>query len=253
MTRPASRLVLASLLCSAALTVTTGCSDLGNHALSVEGSDAVTAGLSTTDGWDVTFTSLVVVVHHPGLIEQIDYQPTWVREYGVSVWDVVQPVAEDERIGTPVRATDYDGAQFRVAPASESEYEAFAGNVADSVVDEAVEGDWAVHVVGTATDGNATVSFDWTFTTSQLYRCSLKDDAIQVTVDGDEVTVLTIFGEALFVGDGGSNFQPFANADADNDGVITDAELDAAGLLDGLAATPLGGVQGVGVCDVVED
>jgi hypothetical protein len=256
MTRLAPRFALASLLLCSSLVAVSGCrSDVGTHNLAVEGSEAVTAGLTTSDGWTVEFSSLVVVIHHPGLVERTNDKPAWVREFGVSVWDVVQPTADDDRIRQDIRASSYDGAEFRIAPASESKYEAFAGNVADSVVDAAVDDDWAYRVVGTATsgDGSQVLAFDWTFTSSRRYRCKFDgDEVVELGADGDETTVIEILGEALFAGEGGAVFDPFAAADQDGDGEITRAELDAAGLLDALDAAGIGGIRNAGACPVID-
>lgn len=237
-----------------------GCSDIGTHALAISGSDSVTAGLTSSDGWDITFTSLIVVVHDPGLIERTDNDPAYVRELGVTVWDVVPALAEGEELSRKIRATRYDGAQFRVAPTSISAYEPIAGNVDQDVVDAAVEDDWSVHVVGTATGAGGTVSFDWTFDTNTFYRCKFEgDEVLELGADAEETTTIEMLGEALFRGeadnvDAAVVFQPIADADGDGDGVVTADELDAAGLLDTIVELTheLGGVRGAGACPEFE-
>ncbi len=259
------RPVLASLLfaCAAAL----GCSDVGTHSLAIEGSAQTTAGISTADGWSLSVSEFVVVVHNPSLIERSDNEPAWVREAGVTVWDVTQALAEGEALSRKIRATRYDGADFRIAPASASGYEAVAGNVEGSIVDAAVEGDWSIHAVGTATNSttNQTVSFDWTFDTNTFYRCELEGDAVvELGAEGDETTVLEIYAEALFheAGsefnpDADAVFQPIADADADGDGAVTQAELESAGVWASIESlsTRLGGYRGsgYGACPIVEE
>jgi hypothetical protein len=247
MTRAASLPILASLLGS---TLALGCSDRGTHSLAIEGSDQVVNGVTTADQWTVTFDQFVVVIHNPALIERTNNEPTWVREPGVSVWDVTDPLEEGEALLSVVRATRYDGADFRIAPIGDRAYDPVAGNVGDSVVDAAVDDGWSVHVVGSATDAtNSTVSFDWSFATSTLYRCKLDgDDAVVIAADGEETTVIEILGEALF----GDDFGPIAAADSDGDGTVTKAELDSAGLWDAIESASIGAVRGAGSCPVVD-
>ncbi|MFO7566543.1 MAG: hypothetical protein R6X02_28125 [Enhygromyxa sp.] len=247
MTRAASLLVPASLLLASTLAL--GCSDRGTHSLAIEGSEQVVNGVTTADQWTVSFDQLVVVVHNPGLIERTDNEPAWVREPGVSVWDVTQAPDEDELISRVIRASRYDGADFRIAPTSESGYEPVAGNVGDSVVEAAAKDGWSVHVVGSATDSTTTVSFDWTLATNTFYRCKFDgDEVVELGADGEETTVIEILGEALF----GDDFGPIAAADADGDGTVTQAELESAGLWDAIESAHLGGIRGAGSCPVVD-
>ena len=142
---------------------------------------------------------------------------------------------------------------FRIAPASESSpYEALAGNVEDGVLDEAVDDGWSIHVVGAANSGMSTIGFDWTFATNTFYRCKFEgDEVLALGADGDETTVIEIMGELLI----GENFQPIADADADGDNSVTQAELESAGLWDAIesASAELGGVRGAGSCPVIEE
>lgn len=260
MANTASRLVVPTLL-TAALALASGCSDSGIHSLAVEGNDAVRSGIdaASTDGWTISFDSFVVVVHNPGLIERIDDKPTWVREAGVTVWDVTRALEDGEALDRQIRATLYDGVDFRIAPASVSGYEAAAGNVSDEVLDAAVSDDWSVHVVGSASDGADTVGFDWTFDSNTFYRCGLGDEALELMAEGDETTVIEIQGDALFRTeladpDAPLAFAAIAAADADGDGSVSDDELDAAGLAETMAelSRELGGVRSIGVCPEYE-
>jgi hypothetical protein len=245
-------------LCSLSMLSMLGCSDIGTHALAISGSESVAEGgmLTSSDGWEITFTSLVVVVHDPGLIERVDNDPAYVRELGVTVWDVVPALEEGEELSRKIRATSYDGAQFRVAPTSISEYEPMPGNVDQDVVDAAVDDGWSVHVVGTATGAGGDVTFDWTFDTNTFYRCKFDGDEVVVLgADGDETTTIEMLGEALFrsaadSADAAVVFQPIADADGDGDGAVTADELETAGLLETIVELTheLGGVRGAGAC-----
>ena len=239
------------------LTAALGCSDRGGHEIVVEGNDAVNVSIpdTATDGWTIDFTRFVVVLHDPGLIERIDRKPAWVREYGVTVWDVLSPNEDMGVLSRVIRASEfYDGVDFRIAPSSVSAYEPIAGNVDSDVVDEAVERDYAIRVVGTATGPmGESVGFDWEFTTDTRYRCDLgADDKVVIAADGSEVTVIEILGDMLFAQDGGSlAFQPIADADADADETVTIEELGDAGLLDGIEALTrsIGSVRDAPACD----
>jgi hypothetical protein len=260
----APRFVLAASLLLTS-TVALGCSDLGTHSLAIEGSTAVASGVGTVDEWTISFDEFVVVVHNPGLIERTNNKPTWVRESGVSVWDVTQALEEGEELSRQIRATVYDGVDYRIAPASASGYEAMAGNVDTAVVEAAVEDDWSIHVVGSATNPTTmqTITFDWTFATNTFYRCKLDTTQfVELGADGDETTVLEIYGESLFrvSGDGQNGdfgFDAIAAADANDDGAVTKDELADAGVLDGIEALSqeLGGYRGsgYGACLVVDE
>ncbi|PRQ06703.1 hypothetical protein ENSA7_35790 [Enhygromyxa salina] len=235
-----------------------GCSDIGTHELAIEGNEAITQSIdaSATDGWTITFTSFVVVVHDPGLIERTDNEPTWVRENGVTVWELVSGLAEGEALSRQIRATSYDGADFRIAPASASGYDAVIGNATTEQVEAAVDGGWSIHVIGEASDGMQSVDFDWTFDTNTRYRCKFEgDEVVALAADGTETSVIEIMGDALFrteaeADDAPLVFQPIFDADANVDGQVTNDELEAAGLMDTMVelTRELGGVRGAGAC-----
>lgn len=239
-----------------------GCSDLGTHELAIEGSEAITQSIDTssTDGWTITFTSFAVVVHDPGLIERTDNEPTWVRAQGVTIWELVSGLDEGDALSRQIRATNYDGADFRIAPVGDSGYEAESGNATSELVKAAVDDGWSIHVVGSASDSTIEIQFDWTFDTNTRYRCKFEaDEVVSLAADGTETTVIEILGDALFrteaeSPDAGVAFQPIANADTNVDNMVTMEELEAAGLLDTIVdlTRELGGVRGAGACPGVE-
>jgi hypothetical protein len=263
MSKPAplsvSRCLSSSLLLACVLGPL-GCSDVGTHELAIEGSPAVTESLDATDGWTITFERFAVVVHDPGLIERTDNAPAWVRVAGVTVWDVVSDLQEGDALSRQVRATNYDGVDFRIAPASASEYDAEAGNATSELVEAAVDDGWSIHVIGSASGMMQTVQFDWTFETNTRYRCKFdSDEVVELGADGTETSIIEILGDALFRTEAGNPdaslaFQPIADADADGDGMVTNSELEAAGLYDTMQelTRELGGVRGAGACPGVE-
>ena len=228
---------LASLLALAGPAL--GCSDEATHTASIVGDTAIGAGLpasSFVDNWTVQFDQFVVVVQHPALIEQTEAKPAWIRFLGVSVWDLAAPLeggtSSFEIDSLVVRASSYDGFDFRIAPPSRSGYPTESGNVDDATLEAMIEDDVAIRVVGSATDGVQTISFDWSFSTDTLYRCG-----VEVELGAGEVgsSVIEIHGDRLFANQLGDasptlEFAAIAAADADGDGVVTLTELDAVDL-----------------------
>ncbi|MFV8755543.1 hypothetical protein ACNOYE_33760 [Nannocystaceae bacterium ST9] len=253
------------------------CSETASHTIGIVGDAAVREGAPAfADGWTVQFEQFVVVVHHPALIEQTNDDPAWVRRLGVTVWDVAAELEPDtesfEIYSAGLRASKYDGFDFRIAPASAAGYPAEAGNVEASVVDAMVEDDLAIHVVGSATDGTSTIAFDWAFTTDTLYRCGID---IELAGEEEGSSVIEIAGERLFATGLGAAaptlaFAAIADADANADGTVTLDELGAVSLAsagydaNGEAVEDLGafvaalsrsvgGVVDSSGCEIVED
>lgn len=265
--------ILRTSLALALLAPALGCSDIGDHAIDIVGDAAVREGISTdgfVDGWAVTFDRFVVVVHDPALIEDLEGKPAWVRELGVTVWDVAQDPSEGEAFelaSRKIRASDYDAFDFYIAPPGGG-YPTEAGNVEDADVDVMVDNGWSIHVVGTATDGTQTVGFDFGFDTNTLYRCSAE---LEIPADGEARSTIEILGDALFHNeledpDPSHAFAAIAGADANGDGTVTLDELggvpltgyDAKGKdvadLQGFVtelSRAIGGVVG-GTCEVIE-
>lgn len=99
-----------------------------------------------------------------------------------------------------------------------------------------VAGAPSVRAAGTLTCPTGAATFDWTFTTATAYVCEVD---LTIPAGGEGRTQLTIHGDHLWY-DGLENpdaevrGQAVLDADADADGVITQAELDA------LPVAPLG-------------
>ncbi|MCA9684002.1 MAG: hypothetical protein KC457_17510 [Myxococcales bacterium] len=235
-----------------------GCSDLGTHDLLVDGSDAVRSGALTEDGWTLTFESVVVVLKHPGLVEDIDGEPAWVREFGVTVWDVAtiaDPAQDGVVASRMIRAKAYDGVDFQVSNPLAGGYDATAGNVDADVVTAMKDVDRGLRVVGTAGDGMSTIAFDWTFDLAMRVRCPLGNSSFTLAADGQESSIIEIAPEQLFRGDEGMlNFDAVAAADGDGDGEVTRSELESAGLLEllGERAKAVATVRGAEPCEIFE-
>lgn len=259
-----------SLLVLALLASTSACSDTASHTIGIAGSEAVRSdGPALADGWTITFDSVLVVVHHPALIEQTDDDPAWVRRLGVTVWDLAQPFEGDATsfsiYEAGLRASTYDGFDFRVAPPSaESGYAAEAGNVDADTLAAVVDADLALRVVGSASDGMQTIAFDWSFSTDTLRRCALE---LELGADAEGETTIELAAERLFATSAGDaptiGFAAIAAADADADGSVTLDELAAAPAPNGSGAADLlafvveqsrnvGGVAGASGCEIVD-
>lgn len=259
-----------SLLALALLASTAACSDTASHAIGIAGSEAVRSdGPALADGWTISFDSVLVVVHHPALIEQTDDDPAWVRRLGVTVWDLAQPFEGDATsfsiYEAGLRASSYDGFDFRIAPPSaEAGYAAEAGNVDQATLDAVVEADLALRVVGSASDGTQTIAFDWSFSTDTLRRCAIE---LELGADAEGETTIELAGERLFATSAGDaptiGFAAIAAADADGDAAVTLDELGAAPAPNGSGAADLltfvveqsrnlAGVAGASGCEIVD-
>lgn len=114
-----------------------------------------------------------------------------------------------------VPATHYDTARFRVSPSDGP----------------------SVHAIGALTCGADTVTFDWEFDTDTTYLCEPAD--LTIAAGGEGLTQLTVHGDHLFYDgleaeDAQVRGRAIVDADADADGVVTQAELAA------VAVAPLG-------------
>lgn len=110
-----------------------------------------------------------------------------------------------------VPATHYATARYAVSPS------------------ETLGGD-SVSAAGTLSCGGSSHTFDWAFDTDTTYLCEPAD--LTIPAGGEDGTQLTIHGDHLFY-DGLENEdavvrgKAIADADADADGVVTLAELEA--------------------------
>lgn len=106
-------------------------------------------------------------------------------------------------------ATLYDAARARVAPVGDAP---------------------SVSAAGAITCGETTARFDWAFSTDTTYLCA--PEGLTLPRGGEGTTQLTVHGDHLFYDglerpDAQVRAEALINADADADGVITLAELDA--------------------------
>lgn len=109
----------------------------------------------------------------------------------------------------PAPATLYDAARARIAP---------------------LDGAPSVTAAGAITCGAREVSFVWSFSTDTTYVCA--PEGLSLPRGGEDTTELTLHGDHLFYDglespDALVRAEAIVSADADLDGVVTQAELDA--------------------------
>lgn len=186
-----------------------------------------------TDGWDITLESF-----HSGIgpVSVLDRS----REEAVATLDgawVVDWTTWPEPAPLGVLAAPAD--RYRVAfdlvvPSSDT---APIGEVDPDIVAEMAANGWAHHVVGQATDGERTVRFAWGFDNpARSTECENGidgTDGIAVSPDLPARLQITMHADHLFwntlrTEESPIAFAGIAGADADRDGEVTVAELQAA-------------------------
>lgn len=224
--------------------------------------EGIPADAFPVDGCSATFSKMLVVLSEAALVDGNGADDASLPT--ATVFDLVAP---GPHLVSDMTATaqHFDSVRFVVAPAASMA----AGNVTDADV-TSMDGK-SLHAVGELTCGGVSKAFDWTFDTSTTYSCEPED--LTIPNGGVDRTQLTIHGDHLFY-DGLENedakVQGLAihEADADNDGNITQAELamvpvaplgyqvgqfaevtDLAAFISHLT-TSMGHVDGEGHCDV---
>ncbi len=138
----------------------------------------------------------------------------------------------------------YDDTSFTIAPAAD----AAVGNASAEDLALMVDGGFSVYVAGTATKGDVSKHFAWGFATHTDYsECESLADVrggqpavVQLTIHGDHLLYDDLYSKTPNV-----TFTLIADADADNDGEVSQAELEAVDL------RPLPNYQ-VGSTDIVD-
>ncbi len=156
------------------------------------------------DGCAATFDSFSVNLAASALL---DGNGEVVGETAVGRFELTTP-GPQEVGATSVPARLYDTARFIIAPDAGS----------------------SIDARGTLTCGGESVTFDWSFTTETAYLC--EPDGLTIPSGGTATTQLTIHGDHVFY-DGLENpdaevrGQAIVDADANEDGEVTFAELEA--------------------------
>ena len=173
------------------------------------------------DGWEVVFSKFLVAAHDIEARGGEKLPGSFVMDLRPSSGGEGHDLGVIEMSSGPVGTVG-----FRVAPAASDA----TGNASAADITTMAEQGLSVWVTGTATKGDATLTFDWGFATDTHYTpCETVAD---VPEGGEGVSQLTIHSDHLFYDDLDSGepnvaFDIIASADADGDMVITQEELAA--------------------------
>jgi len=203
--------------------------DVGQGTLTMEiwGEEYIESGVPASDfddGWAVTFDRFLVSL---GSLEaaQAD-QPPALTAPSFRLWDLTATDGPLALVSALAPAGSYPHARYAIAPAT-ADIE--PGNATAADVELMADRSSSVHVEGTATDGTATVSFAWSFSTSTSYDCHTAtalahgaEATVQITIHGDH-----LFYDSAVSADPALRFSDIALADENGDGEVTQAELEA--------------------------
>jgi hypothetical protein len=203
--------------------------------VAIYGEDYVEVGIpaADTDGWAITFDEFLV---HVSAVEVVssDHEDNPLRQDTGLVFDLANPSEGAGHTLTEnlVFAGAYDQTTYRINPATSTSE---AGNVDAATLTFMRDSGHSVFAKGRATKGDTTVTFAWGFETNTLYAACESQARLS---DGGRATVqLTIHADHFFYDDLVSkdpnvSFELIASADADANGEVTRAELEALDIRD---------------------
>ncbi len=174
------------------------------------------------DGYTITYDEFLVAIGGVALVDGNGDEVAAVD--GQQIFDVA--AAGPHAVGeADAPATHYDHVDMIIAPASG----AVAGNATEDQVAYMNDNGLSISATGSATLSGDTYTFAWDFDTDTHYGC---EPDLTIAEGGEGHTQLTIHGDHLFYDDledpdAGVAFQVLADADADADFEITQAELAA--------------------------
>ncbi len=191
------------------------------------------------DGWSVVYDKFLVNV---GGIEIADGDEVGARKPGFTLFDQTAPGVKPVWTFEGLSAKAWPDVSFEIRRATgDSE---LGPDVSEADRDMMVEEGYSVYVAGTATNGDVTKTFAWGFDRPTRYSsCRGEEDGVQreglIVKNNAEVDVqITIHGDHPFYDrlqespspaiETSLRFDALAEADADDDGEVTLAELDAA-------------------------
>ena len=205
------------------------CGGEGDWNLTTWGEDYIESGIPSevfSDGCSVTYSAFLVTFTQRQLLTADNDIAGELA--GTQIYDMT--LAGPVVMGTvPVAADHYDSVSVHVAPGSD----AIPGNASQDQVNAMIDAGSSVAVNGTLTCGGTSKTFNWSFATSTNYLCEPED--LTIPRDGSDDTQITIHGDHLWY-DGLENpdaqvkGQPIFDADNNNDGQITQAELELVGV-----------------------
>lgn len=222
----------------------TGCNDSDNGKGTVTfttwGEEFIEDGLPSEaflDYWSVKYSKFLVVYNHVTIAD----------DNGDIVAKLEHPLVFDvtrKATGRPKALASYEldakawpKLSYQVGPITA---DALPGELATADDVALLQSDQAsVHVEGTATSPTGIQkTFNWSFSPATLFEgCHGMQDGkevegVLVTNGGTQEVELTVHGDHMFYDDlqseeGGPRFQAYADADANGDGAVTLAEMDA--------------------------
>jgi len=234
----AGSLVVVSALLGACTSSTTA-DGKGAVAFTTWGEEYIEVGIPATeleDGWAVTFDKFLVVIANVKVAEG----GTVGGEMKTSkVFNHVVPKPKAVIELKDLAAQPWTAVSYEISPATSATELGEGATEADKAL--VVGGGYSIYVEGKATKGAETKTFKWGFSTKTLLdKCkgevSGKEvDGVVVTSGGTDAVELTIHGDHFFYDDLQSpdaklRFQNLADADADKNGEVTLAELEASKL-----------------------
>ncbi|MFO0744894.1 MAG: hypothetical protein U1F43_04350 [Myxococcota bacterium] len=195
------------------------------------------------DGWSIDFQRFLVAVSDVSVGKTGKTAALVAVE--PRVFDLTKPSnGQGHLLGSAdVKGGVYDHASYSIAPAVQG---SIAGNVTAADTSFMVDHGYAVYIEATAQKGGESKHFTWAFTGTTHYTSC----PTAARVDGDTATAqITVHADHLFattIGDEAAplRFQALADADADHDDEVTQAEL-AAVAISGLSGYDVAGHTGV--------
>ena len=201
-----------------------GCGAQGEWTLETWGEDYIEQRIPSddfADGCTASYDTFLVGLTDLGLVDgNGDFAATI---DGALVFDMAQE--GPHLVGTAAAPVGlYTTVKARIAPSAD-----FAsGNATVEQVALLADNGWSVYASGTATCGDDQVSFAWGFAGDTTYLCA--PEGLEVPRGGAALSELTIHGDHLFYDgledpDAQVRAAAIVAADADGDGVVTQAEL----------------------------
>lgn len=248
---------------------TTACSDDdaaaggdGNVSFNVYGEEYIEEGIGAEafeDGFSVVFERFLLVV---GDVQVSDSSGAAGGSLsGTWLLDLVKQGPHALGSTGDITARSYDQVGYSTPPYSAATRLHSSATEADAALMAA--GGYSVYASGTATRGDVTKRFSWGFTSGTRYsECAQVDDSGAVVrqglvlANGGELPVqLTIHGDHFFYDHLAADtavlrFEAIADADADQDGEVTRAELAAVRLSElSVGSYGTGGATGINTLD----
>ena len=238
-----SRILFGALMATTAASSTVACGDdngKGTVTVTTWGESFIEDGLPSDvfpkDHWSVKYSKFLVDYHSVAIADENNNVAAKLDH--PLVFDMTKKATGNPKtlFTAELEAKPWPNVSYQVGPISD---DATAGDLASDTDVTLLRTDQAsVHVEGIATSPDGTnKSFNWSFSPATLFQdCHGEQDGkdvqgVLVTNGGNQIVELTVHGDHLFYDDLQSEeavprFQALADADANNDGEVTLAELD---------------------------